>query len=422
MRRMRFSPRSSFARTLLLIVTLLFVSLVTTYLVVLNFAILPSLQQFNKVLAYEVRMLMTDKLQLEDGTQLVVPPAFRREIYRELGISLYSNEAAEDAGLRWAQHYEFLSQQMAQQLGGPTEVRVEVNKSSPVVWLKTWLSPNIWVRVPLTEIHQGDFSPLFRYTLAIMLLAIGGAWLFIRIQNRPLVDLEHAALQVGKGIIPPPLREYGASEVRSVTRAFNHMAAGVKQLADDRTLLMAGVSHDLRTPLTRIRLATEMMGEQDGYLAESINKDIEECNAIIEQFIDYLRTGQEMPMEMAGEIQVRMHPLSIKRAVANMVVNAARYGNGWIKVSSGTELNRAWFQVEDDGPGIKPEQRKHLFQPFVRGDSARSTSGTGLGLAIVQRIVDNHNGLLEIGTSERGGLSIRAWLPVPVLRGQVKES
>ncbi|SUI00672.1 two-component sensor kinase EnvZ [Salmonella enterica subsp. indica] len=78
MRRMRFSPRSSFARTLLLIVTLLFVSLVTTYLVVLNFAILPSLQQFNKVLAYEVRMLMTDKLQLEDGTQLVVPPAFRR--------------------------------------------------------------------------------------------------------------------------------------------------------------------------------------------------------------------------------------------------------------------------------------------------------------------------------------------------------
>ncbi len=259
---------------------------------------------------------------------------------------------------------------MAHQLGGPTEVRVEVNKSSPVVWLKTRLSPNIWVRVPLTEIHQGDFSPLFRYTLAIMLLAIGGAWLFIRIQNRPLVDSEHAALQVGRGIIPPPLREYGASEVRSVTRAFNHMAAGVKQLADDRTLLMAGVSHDLRTPLTRIRLATEMMGEQDGYLAESINKDIEECNAIIEQFIDYLRTGRRCRWSLrismpflgeviaaesgyereiatdlqAGEIPLRLHPLSIKRALANMVVNAARYGKGWIKVSSGSEASRARFR------------------------------------------------------------------------------
>ena len=132
-------------------------------------------------------------------------------------------------------------------------------------------------------------------------------------------------------------------------------------------------------------------------------------------------SGYEREIETAllpGSIQVKMHPLSIKRAVANMVVNAARYGNGWIKVSSGSGLNRAWFQVEDDGPGIAPEQRKHLFQPFVRGDSARTISGTGLGLAIVQRIVDNHNGMLELGTSERGGLSIRAWLPVPVTRAQ----
>lgn len=120
------------------------------------------------------------------------------------------------------------------------------------------------------------------------------------------------------------------------------------------------------------------MGEQDGYLAESINKDIEECNAIIEQFIDYLRTGQEMPMEMAdlnavlgevvaaesgyereidtalqpGSIQVKMHPLSIKRAVANMVVNAARYGNGWIKVSSGTEPHRARFRWRMTAPAL----------------------------------------------------------------------
>ena len=107
-----------------------------------------------------------------------------------------------------------------------------------------------------------------------------------------------------------------------------------------------------------------------------------------------------------------------------MVVNAARYGNGWIKVSSGTEPGKAWFQVEDDGPGIAQDQLKHLLQPFVRGDSARSTSGTGLGLAIVQRIVDNHNGVLDIGRSERGGLSIRAWLPMyPVtVSAQGKES
>lgn len=439
MSRFRVSPRSVFGRMFLLIASLLFVSLVTTYLVVLNFAIIPSLQQFNKVLAYEVKMLMTDSLQLDDGSILNIPPAFRREIYRELGISLHNYNSALNNGLRWAQHYKFLSEQMANQLGGPTDVRVEVNNSSPVVWLNTWLSPDVWVRVPLTEIHQGDFSPLFRYTLAILLLAIGGAWLFIRFQNRPLVALEEAAIQVGQGVMPATLREYGPSEVRSVTRAFNQMAAGVKQLSDDRTLLMAGVSHDLRTPLTRIRLATEMMGQSEHYLAQSINKDIEECNAIIEQFITFLRTGQEMQKErmdlntalsevIAAEsgyeraiesalsteaLQLDINTVAIKRALTNMVVNAARYGNGWIKVSSGSTQHTAWFQVEDDGPGIVQSELSHLLQPFVRGDSARSISGTGLGLAIVERIVTAHQGQLSVDQSEAGGLKIRATFAKP---------
>ncbi|MXP66932.1 two-component system sensor histidine kinase EnvZ [Pantoea sp. Nvir] len=439
MARLRLLSLSSFARTLLLTITLIFISLVTTYLVEPNFDMLPSLQQFNKLLAYEVRILMTERLQLEDGTQLEIPPAFRGNIYRELGISLYTNAAAEESGLLWAKHHKFLSEQMERQLRGFTDARIQVNKNLPVVWLKTWMSPDIWVRVPLSEISQRDFFPLFRYTLSIMLLAIGSAWLFIRIQNRPLVDLEHAALQIGKGVIPLPLREYGSLEVRSVTRAFNQMACGVKQLIDDRTLLMAGVSHDLRTPLTRIRLATEMMCKVDDYLTESINKDIEECNAIIEQCLDYLRTGQEMQTECAdlnnvlGEVlaaetsyeckienamipeklMLNINPLLIKRAVVNLVVNAARYGNGWIKVSSGRELNRFWFQVEDDGTSIKPDELACLLRPFVRGDGASSTSkGTGLGLAIVLHIIKAHQGSLDISKSERGGLRIRAWLPM----------
>ena len=443
MKQWRFFPRSAFGRTLLLIVILLSVSLSTTYFAVLHFAIFPGLQQLNKILAYEVRILMSDQLRLEDGTLLKIPQAFRSEIYRELGISLYDNVLAEKRGLRCAQPYQFLSQQMTQRLGGPTEVRLEVDDNTPIVWLKTWLSPDNWARVPLTEIHH-NFLPLLGYTLVTMLLAIGGAWFFIDGQNRPLRELEHAALQVGQGFIPPPLPEYGASEVKSVTRAFNQMAAGVKQLTTDRTLLMAGVSHDLRTPLTRIRLVTEMMNMEEAGLSESINKDIEECNAIIEQFINYLRTGEEMQMEACdlnaiiaevvaaesgyersietslsgGPLMVNVNPLSIKRALSNMVINAARYGDGWIKVSSGVESGCGWFQVDDDGPGISPLQRTAMLKPFACGDSARNTSGSGLGLAIVQRIIDAHNSdsgkgkKLELGTSERGGLRIRAWIPL----------
>ncbi|WP_036768246.1 two-component system sensor histidine kinase EnvZ [Photorhabdus australis] len=438
MKLLRFSPRSTFTRTLFLIVAILFISLVSSYLVVVNFVIMPSLQQFNKVLAYEVRTLMAEKLKLEDGSFLVISPIVRREIYQELGITLYSESDAEMQGLRWARHYDFLSEKMSQYLGGEADLRLEISKDTPILWLNSYLAPDIWVRVPLTEIEQNQFSPIFRYILAILLLAVGCIWLYIRFQNRPLLEMEYAARQTGKGIMMPAVREAGSLEVRASIRAFNQMSAGIKLLESDRTILMAGVSHDLRTPLTRIRLATEMMSKEDAYLSESINKDIEECNAIIEQFIDYLRTGQEMPMEFCelnsilkdvisaengyeqdiennlslNPITVNANPISIKRALANMLVNANHYGNGWIKVSSGQTNKFAWFQVEDNGAGIKQEDLPRLFQPFVRGERARSNSGTGLGLAIVQRIIDAHEGKIEVGTSPRGGLSIRACIPV----------
>ncbi|MCW7546718.1 two-component system sensor histidine kinase EnvZ [Photorhabdus sp. APURE] len=438
MKLLRFSPRSTFTHTLFLIMAMLFISLVTSYLVVVNFVIMPSLQQFNKVLAYEVRTLMAEKLKLEDGSFLVISPVVRREIYQELGITLYSESDAEIQGLRWARHYDFLSEKMSEYLGGKADLRLEINTDNPILWLNSYLSPDIWVRVPLTEIEQNQFSPIFRYTLAILLLVFGCIWLYIRFQNRPLLEMEYAARQTGKGIMMPAVREAGSLEVRVAIRAFNQMSAGIKLLESDRTILIAGVSHDLRTPLTRIRLATEMMSKEDAYLSESINKDIEECNAIIEQFIDYLRTGQEMPMEFCelnailkevisaengyeqdienhlslNPITVNANPISIKRALANMLVNANRYGNGWIKVSSGQTNKFAWFQVEDNGAGIKQEDLPRLFQPFVRGERARSSSGTGLGLAIVQRIIDAHDGKIEMGTSPRGGLSIRVCIPV----------
>ncbi|EKO3985087.1 two-component system sensor histidine kinase EnvZ, partial [Vibrio fluvialis] len=203
--------------------------------------------------------------------------------------------------------------------------------------------------------------------------------------------------------------------------------------------LMAGISHDLRTPLTRIRLATEMMSPEESYLAEGIISDTEECNEIISQFMDYLKPVNKQSFEQVDlneiandvatseggyevQVEVNLHPelvlafgnpIAIKRAVSNLVVNALRYGNGWVKVSTGLTADKkmAWVSVEDNGPGIEPSQVNKLFEPFTRGDTARGSEGTGLGLAIVKRIISQHHGSVAVNNRSDGGLKAQISFP-----------
>jgi two-component system osmolarity sensor histidine kinase EnvZ len=217
------------------------------------------------------------------------------------------------------------------------------------------------------------------------------------------------------------------------------MSKGIQALEEDRALLMAGISHDLRTPLTRIRLATEMMSPEDSYLAEGIISDTEECNEIISQFMDYLKPVNKQSFvevdlnEIANDvalseggyevkIETELHqpmkmtlgsPISIKRAVSNLVVNALRYGNGWVKVSTGitADSKLVWVCVEDNGPGIEQSQIGKLFAPFTRGDTARGSEGTGLGLTIVKRIISQHSGSVVVNNRSGGGLRVQISFP-----------
>lgn len=305
--------------------------------------------------------------------------------------------------------------------------------------------PGQLLRIPLSELQEEDFAPLFRNSIIMALLIVIGGWLFIRLQNRPLIALEKAAKMVGRGETPPHLPEQGTLEIRSVTRAFNRMSKGIQALEEDRALLMAGISHDIRTPLTRIRLATEMMSPEDSYLAESIISDTEECNQIISQFMDYLKPvnreafeavdlndiasdvassegGYEVQIEtelQAGLAPALGNPIAIKRSLSNLVVNALRYGNGWVKVSSGMTADKklVWLSVEDNGPGIDPSQVNKVFEPFTRGDTARGSEGTGLGLAIVKRIVSQHHGAVSVSNRSQGGLRAQISFPTKQQKG-----
>ncbi|PSW19304.1 two-component system sensor histidine kinase EnvZ [Photobacterium sanctipauli] len=451
---MRLSPRSTFTRTLILLAGLLISSQIFSYLAVLNYALLPSLQQFNRILAYEVRLMLKEDVQLADGQSFHLDTPLRRQLLEQLGVTLHAEDGSDPMHADELEEYakatviEYLSEEMSAELDSPTEVRLVLGADSYVLWMRSEAIPGFLMRIPLSELQEDDFSPLFHYSLIIAFMVIAGGWLFIRIQNRPLVALENAALQVARGETPPVLPERGASEIRAVTKAFNHMSEGIKQLEDDRALLLAGVSHDLRTPLTRIRLATEMMSPEDGYLAESMIKDTEECNEIISQFMDYLKSTKKQAEEELDlsilleevaeteggyerkiELELAKMPgvihangVAIKRSVANLVTNALRYGNGWVKISSGVTADRkmAWFCVEDDGPGIAPDQVAKMFQPLTRGDTARGsdTEGTGLGLAIVKRIIDQHEGKIQVSNRSAGGLKVQVSLPLVLTNGK----
>lgn len=408
---------------------------VVSYLMVSNYVVKPSVEQITQLVAKQIKTMFIRETTLpERQTEQSLAVAF----YEATGIRVFDDEKAQEEGLRLTTYYGYLSEIMSAELGGEAEVRIAQGEEF-FVWVKPPQAPDYWIRVPLNSLTSGQFSPLVIYLLVIGILSVVGGILFANWLNRPLKALEESAKQVGRGEFPSQLPERGASEIVAVTRAFNRMSRGIQELENDRNLLMAGVSHDLRTPLTRIRLAAEMMPESEDYLAQGIAEDIDDMNDIIDQFIDYVRLDQQenSSKESLNELleqtvanvpdswqkqfhvnlgrcpRIQLRPLSIKRVVINLLENAERYGNAnvWIESGYNKKRRQVWFSVTDDGPGIPPEQQQQLFQPFTQGDKARGGVGSGLGLAIIKRIVDRHDGTIDMENVPGKGLKVTVQLP-----------
>ncbi|NMH64997.1 two-component system sensor histidine kinase EnvZ [Shewanella salipaludis] len=426
-------PRSAFSQTVMLIGCLLLINQLVSYLSVAVYVIKPSYQQINQLIARQVKLLFVDGVDI-GREHLTMVDALNAKV-RDDGMHVYNQKQAREAGVDRATYYGFFSSQMSEYLGGEAEVRM-TQGSEIQVWIRPPQAPSVWIKVPLTG-YESALSPLTLYLMVIGALSVAGGWWFARQQNRPLRRLQKAAISVSRGDFPEPLPLNGSSELIEVTSAFNQMAQSMQQLEQDRALLMAGISHDLRTPLTRIRLASEMMVEEDAYLRDGIVNDIEDMDAIINQFIAYIRQDQEasresiqinsliqdlvqaeanrgiqIELDLADCPAVLMQGVAIKRVLSNLVENAYRYGNNWIRIGSQFDGKRLGFSVEDNGPGIDEKQIPKLFQPFTQGDSARGSVGSGLGLAIIKRIVDRHLGKVVLTNRPEGGLKAQVWLPL----------
>lgn len=431
---MSLFPKSAFGQTVFLVGALLLINQVVSYVAVSFYVVKPTIEQVNIMLAKQVKTVF---IGVDDGIE--VSDEVSKRFLEETGIELLTQREAYINGLGQAREYSMLSNIMSEQLNG--SARVRISQTNPLVyWIEPPQAPGYWVRVPLSGFTEANIEFLTFYLTSIGFLSVLGGWLFARHLNRPLKALQEAAMKVSKGDFSTVVDEQGSTEMVEVTRAFNQMSRSIAALEQDRRLLMAGVSHDLRTPLTRIRLATEMMSDDEDYLREGIIHDIEDMNAIIDQFIEYLRhhdKGDNQPEDLNALVEEVVHaeqqhgrditltlnpslpnvPIScvaIKRVLTNMIENALRYSDDSIEVNTHFCARKKYVCVSvlDKGPGIPESELEKVFAPFTQGDQARGSEGSGLGLAIIKRIVTMHNGKVELKNREQGGLCATIYLPI----------
>jgi two-component system, OmpR family, osmolarity sensor histidine kinase EnvZ len=274
-------------------------------------------------------------------------------------------------------------------------------------------------------------------TFALLTSTLGVYVIFYWLR-RQLQSVVSAARILGDGQTPAPLPETGPEEIRELSRGFNRLASNLEALESDRRLMLAGISHDLSTPLTRLRLAVELLQiKADMSQATGMVHDIEDMNAILMQFTDYARSGREeepaigdfnqivadvcqryvaagipVKSELAALPLFSFRALALRRLVTNLVDNATRYGIQHVEVTTRVTDDRIVLTVLDRGPGIRSMDPNSLIKPFARENVARGMQlGAGLGLSIVDRIARTHGGNLRLGNRPGGGLVATVTLP-----------
>ena len=307
-----------------------------------------------------------------------------------------------------------------------------------------WVSFNIgqddfWVVIPRIHVERPFPWQWLGWGALVLGLSLAGGYLLAARINRPLNLLVHAADRLRNGERPEKLPEDSVTELRAVSSTFNKMADSLAELDAERTLILAGVSHDIRTPLARLRLAVEMLPEKEaGYLKRGMIEDIADMDNIIHQFLDFVRgaegeptqmvdintllqalhdrqarAGRDLVIDLAPTYAVPIKPLAMQRLLDNLVGNAYNYGGGKVRVASKITADYIVISVFDNGPGIPETHLEKLLRPFERLDTARSNAGgSGLGLAIADRIAKLHHGKLELLNRPEGGLEARLSIPI----------
>ena len=423
----RFSPRGLYGRAALILI----LPVVTLQLVVSVVFIQRHFEgvtrQMTTTAAREVQLLLRDIMVAETQEAALATVSDVAPLL-QIDLRFISDETAPALLRRW---YDLSGLVVIDTLGRllPALITVQLPDDNDVrIYLET--PPGV-LEVTLDRRRVSPSNP---HQLFVNMVFFGGlmtliAFIYLRNQLRPITRLAQAAEAFGKGR-NIQYRPSGAVEVRAAGRAFLDMRARIERQIEQRTLMLSGVSHDLRTPLTRMKLGLSMLDDAD---AADLRRDVDEMQDMLDEFLNFARGISEAEPEpvdpgellrdlvedfvraekpvtitvMEGTGTVPLRRVAMRRAVENLINNAVRYGSR-AEVSMLLTEKSLRIRVEDDGPGIPPEQRAEAVKPFTRLDASRNQnrgSGVGLGLAITTDIARAHGGSLRLGQSERlGGL------------------
>ena len=379
-------------------------------------------------------------------------PDLRSELLFDLasneGIRIYPLEATDrveaprDTNLMPA-----LQERVKSRLGANTRFAGKVNDVSGF-----WISFKIdeddyWLMLDRDRVDHVASIQWLGWAAVTLLLALVGAVFISRLINQPLARLTAAARAIAKGRQVDPLPEEGPTEIEEANRSFNQMVRDLNQIESDRAVILAGISHDLRTPISRMLLEVELASLPDDARV-GMQSDLAQMDAIIGQFLDYARpvdTASFSPVNLAvmlGQIaqeaerlpdvrittrlepdcHVMGNPVDLKRMVNNLIENARRYGKtagsdmAEIDLSCRIESGKVLLDIADHGDGVPEAEMDRLRRPFTRLDTSRSqANGSGLGLAIVERVIKRHGGKLNLRNRQLGGLVVEITLPVKVV-------
>jgi len=423
-------PKTLFARTVTMIATVSAAYLIFAFSVIGYLILIP----VGKQSANDLAALMV--FSAREWSEVTTEESVELEQYllKSYQLKIAGKQQLKSVNFKPLPYYYFLESSLKLRTGHDVQLKIsQDDKGIDWYWANIIIN-NKNVQIGFSSTHIDAQPPL----VLILLLIVGGlatlvtAAALVRHLTTPLESLSQNALRIGSGKEPELMPETGPDEILTLAKSFNKMAVQVKELLSNRTTLLSGISHDLRTPLARIQLALEMLPEDaDSTLVDGIRGDVEQMNCLIGQFLELSKTlekgeqheidiiktledlincarrgGAEIHWQTTEPCKLINNPMALRRIIVNLLENAVRYSEGQaVEVDYSCEKYFTIIKIMDRGPGIPDNEIEAVFRPFYRLDQSRNieTGGTGLGLSIALQLAEINKIKIQLSARKNGG-------------------